>query len=169
MTQLFVANLKRQVEHFTFRLPGAEKVQQYPIQPASQLKIPLALTDEQIDSIVQQKAMYGMVPAKAVIKSPFFHGICFSLDKPVTNVEIDRGFEHNDEALMKEAEDQRVTATAATAAQMEEQTNGTLREFRQEIMEIPAAGADQNNVLNHTIEVARDGDTASARRNRKPV
>lgn len=155
---LYIVNLKRQVEHFTFRLAGNDKMHQFPIQPAHQLRIPLKMSDDEVKSVIAQKEMYGMLAAEAVAKSTFFAGVCYSIDKPVTGVQIDRGFERNDELLMEEAVDARVNATAATAAKIEEQTEGTMRSFQQNVAEVPQPGQEGGAALDHTIRVETPGN-----------
>ena len=171
MTTLYVANLKRQTEHFTFRIKVGEnaygdKPHRFPIEPGSQLRIPLKLDMDQVHAIIAQHEVYGFTAAEAVPKATYMAGLCYSIDKPITGVQIDLGFQHNDEVLMEDAAESRRTATAAVAADLEEKTRGTLKHFQQEQSEVPEVPG-QTPSIDETIEVAPPGNEPSRGRRRR--
>jgi hypothetical protein len=182
MSQLFVANVTKQIVQFAYRLPERQGVIIQPIPIGGQIKIsPTGGRDElsspDIDAILDQHRKYGLISATEIdsSKTPF-HGMCYSLDKPIPVEKLHRAMTRNEEALEDLGKAIRKEAAVAVNRQIEGTIGENLRQLEMSITEEEPRGGypDTHDPLGEGIRVIREEEGGglpfigrSARRGRK--
>lgn len=130
---LYVANLTRQHQNFSFRMPGSGKLMQIPIRIGEQARV---LRDESqiiITKIVEQHEPYGMIPVSEINRAKPFVGLCYSVDKKINVDAIMAGLEHNTEVLVDRGREIRRAAAVQTSNMIENALAEANRETNQEV------------------------------------
>jgi hypothetical protein len=160
MPELYVGNVSKQIFQFAYRSlerPGVV-VQIIPI--GGQIKVAPTgtntdLTTPEIDHIVSQHRMYGMVAIDEIdsTKSPF-SGLCYSIGKPISADKLRRAMQKKDEALKKFGQQMRQEAALAVNAQIEEQIGAPIRQLEMSVVEEePKSGFSED--FDHLAEGVR--------------
>lgn len=113
--RLWIANTKKQVHVFTYRLVERSQPFQRPIQPGQQVSID-NLTSEDVDFIIRQNEVYGMRKAADVSRQKGFVGYCYQPDQPISMERMLETFTNNDQSLTEDAAD-RLELTARAIQQ----------------------------------------------------
>jgi hypothetical protein len=111
--RLFIGNVTPQNHVLMYRMPESDKIVQRPIQAGTQIEIGGELGPEVVDSIVAQHAPYGMIPVSEMTRVKRFHGLCYSIDKPIPRDKLTYLRDHNMGEL--EAQGRELRRTAAIA------------------------------------------------------
>ena len=98
---LYIGNATRQNIQFNYCVAKGEAPRTQRIPPGAQVKVAGELTPAQVDHIVKQHAKYGIVAADALDQTRGFHGICYSVGKPISSVKLMVLMETNHSALIK--------------------------------------------------------------------
>ena len=115
--KMYVANATLQRQEFYYSLPEQTKRRQLTIQPLAQVRVADELDQQGVDYIVAQHEKYGFLSVDAITasKNPRgFHGLCFSIDKPVTSARIETLMRGNQQIL--DARGQMLRREAAIAS-----------------------------------------------------
>ncbi len=129
--KLFIANVTQQDHDFHYRMPSNPRpmplMQRIPAMGQIQISAPAggALIKADIDAIADQHAQYGMVPVSELGRGRGFHGLCYSVDRPVDIETIRRGHASVREALDEKGKALRQEAAVAISSRVEEQA-GTI-------------------------------------------
>jgi hypothetical protein len=145
MASLFVANMSKQHQDFTFRLPGDPATKSQMIRVGTQQRIGGDLKPEIIAKIIEQHTPYGLKAARELPRNREFVGLCYSVDTPVQLEHWGQTLEMNDDVLNDRAE-QRREDTAATIA------NSIQHAMQERGVTVPHAEVS-------IVEDARPGDT----------
>lgn len=109
MTKMYVANGSKKIHIFAFRLPTGVKmpngreelgnVVTYSIPMGGQVCVGDDLTTPEVDAILKQHKPYGLVDSADIDRLQAYHGLCYSLDKPVQSNRITYLLHNNDSQL----------------------------------------------------------------------
>lgn len=125
--KLFIANCTKQNADFTYRIPETQKLTSQPILAGQQIEVYKDTSAHELQAIIDQHTMYGLVAAKDVKRTEAFIGMCYSLGQPVDIEAVMLAAEHNDEVLEKRGQEIREQLTGAIDHQVktEAQEAGT--------------------------------------------
>lgn len=121
---LYIANTSKQRHVFTYRALETGKERQYPIDPGAQRVVVKNGSSEQVDAVIQRYEPYGLVDATTLDQTPHFVGLVYSVDKPITARNIEKGLRDNDDVLTRESHERRQVSAAALDQQLHEQGIG---------------------------------------------
>jgi len=152
--KLYVANTSKQHHDFICRLPEATRTLTVRIPAGRQVQVGPDLSAGSIDAIIAQHSRYGMIDAREALKRHGYAGLCYSVDKPVSNTQFAAAYHANEEALQEQAEENRENAAAAIAQSIDENTGG-LAHLDVKVSEVTKPGETPR--VNSGIEVTRDG------------
>ena len=170
MTILYVANTSKQYHQFLYRRPESlSTVPPLDIPPGQQRALP-DLAQAEVDYIIAHHARYGMVPAKEAAKVKRFVGLCYSIDKPVSEDSLEVAYHHNDAVLKAVADVNRQKTAVAIADTLEKSLNDihspvAVGRVEVEVAEDTKIGQTQS--LNEGVEVVKEG-VAPRRRSGRP-
>lgn len=103
MAKLFIANCTKQRQDFVYRLPESPSVRRQTIEIGQQIQIAGDrtghLSQVDIDAIIDQHRVYGMIEAKERPPQNFI-GLCYSIDRPVPATPIAGLIQHNEEVML---------------------------------------------------------------------
>ena len=153
---LYVANCTKQNVDFIYRAPESMrlKTQQIPMGGQQLILSPTATT-EQLQAILVQHEMYGLVDVKDIDRTQAFIGLCYSFDKPVDVERIQRAHAHNEEMLVERGVQNRKEAAAALSdVILKEDLPVTHLEV--ETIEVQKRG-ENGPTMSEKIEVVREG------------
>lgn len=79
---LWIGNATRQIYQFNYKMPEIKLYRFITLQPGRQGKI-ANLTSTELDYIVWQHTMYGIVRHDEIDHWASFHGVCYAVDKMI--------------------------------------------------------------------------------------
>lgn len=175
--KMFIANCTKQPWEVWFRIPGTRDARTQAIGVLGQEQISGDLMPEEVDAIVEQLSIYGMVHVNEVDRAKPFVGLCYSLDKPISVSKIGHTLEHNQEIMERRGEETRKAAAIKTSDfldhQLRDQDLPNLKMLEMTIEEKAPKNADfpsvtkffrQGKERGDGIRVARDEVGASSGR-----
>ena len=139
--KLYIANGTRHNIDFLYRLPEAPQPRMTKIPVGNQVMLSGDLNTQQIDAIVNQHAMYGLVAAEDIDHTKPFVGMCYSIDKPVKAVKLLAMDEHNQSLLADESKRNREELAIATHQTMEQNVPGFMSVETSIVEETKSGGA----------------------------
>lgn len=111
---LYVANCTRQVHHFQYRMPESNKLLEQHIPIGGQIRVASGdLNSPAIDGIIAQHAPYGLVRVDDIIRGKSFHGLCYSIGKPIRADRIRGLMDQNNGVLVERGKELRKEAAVA--------------------------------------------------------
>lgn len=172
--KLYVANGTRQRHSFTYQMKNNSSPRIQPIEIGGQILVSgKEMTKEDVDSIVNHHAEYGLIPVEEVdnLRGPFA-GLCYSIDRPIDPAYIERAMSRRVESLKDQGERLRKEAALAANSYLEEEAErvdhskiGNLEMSIQE-EDRPDRSANED-LISEGIRVSRDeGESSGRRRNR---
>ena len=165
--KMYVANCTQQVQNFIYRLPETAGTRQQEIGIGSQIQISGDLNQKQIDAIVAQHSIYGMIRADEVDRTRAFVGICYAVDRKVDVDSIRRAAIHNQDVLQERGKQLRAEAAIAAHNKINEEDPGNpLKQLDVQITEEAKDGKEPE--VNEGVTVVpngteRDGETGRPR------
>jgi hypothetical protein len=142
--KLYVANATKQVQQFwyTSRLAnGTLKQVRQDIMEGGQIQIQWdgsgIMQPEDIDYVVGQHAIYGLLDVAEIDRAKPFVGLCYSIDKPIPAMKIQKLMVHNQGVLEERAEDTLKSTALANSQLLENKVERVARDARRPI---PAIG-----------------------------
>ena len=139
--KLVIANVSRQIVQFNYRLPETTGVRTQMIPIGGQIEMSGVTTKEVIDAILDQHQQYGLLSADEIARTrKEYHGICYSVDKPVNVAKLQEAMENNTNVLTDLGRKIRQEAALATNARIESdldegQSGAGLRNFEMSVVE----------------------------------
>lgn len=124
MPKLFVANTTFQNVDFQYRLRESLKIYQQMIPIGGQIQISGDLSTPDIDYVVHQHAMYGMVRVDEIDRTKPFIGLCYDVDRRIDVEKMRRALAHNQEVLADRGKTIRQEAAMAVESAVEGQNVG---------------------------------------------
>ena len=173
--QLFIANVSRQNLTFSFRVPEQNGIKQVMIPPGAQRPIYSPdLTKPQVDGIIEQGRIYGMVAADEVDRVKKQTPMVYSVGKEISAEKIRKLMMTNHDALTHEGEQTRKQAAVIAHHNVENPSPDI--HFNKvtdtEIVEVAQRGQtaeidDHMRVSNDMNEPLGEATTTRARRGRR--
>jgi L-fucose isomerase-like protein len=122
MSSLFIANTSKQHHDFYFRRPEANQNTMIPIKAGQQVRVLNDVSKDVIDFVINQHRKYGLISGEEAGRTHGgITGLCYSVDKPVTEKQMRGAFANNDRVMKEIAKDNMATQAAATAAHIQDQ------------------------------------------------
>jgi len=154
--KLYVANTTKQEHLFAYYLPENARPFSHSIRAGAQIEI--SGPQHEIDSIIHQHAIYGLVEANKVKKG--FGGLCYRIDKPVSLDAIEQGLAQTAQDKIEQALDSRkVTAAAADMVLSQKAQEMGLQQkapLEVEVIEESKNPFETSGKFSETIEVVKD-------------
>ncbi|MBU9812376.1 hypothetical protein ACE2AK_04185 [Rahnella perminowiae] len=121
--KLHIANTTKQRHDFTFRRLEKSNLVHHPIRAGEQ-SIVLDGTTDEIDYILKQHEIYGLIDATRIDQSKAYIGLCYSIDKPVASKIIEKAMRDNDQHLTRKSNDHRQASAFATSEKLRSEDSG---------------------------------------------
>lgn len=156
MVKLYVANCTKMSHDFQYRQPETDKIilQQIPAGQQVLIYKPDA-TAAEVDHIINQHAVYGLVKASEVDRTNAYIGLCYSIEKPVKDTQIHSAMSGNDDHMAELSHELRKISAAATDEQLRTADMHYAGQLEVEVVEQPRTG-DNSEKMNETIVVNPD-------------
>lgn len=119
MSKLYVANTTMQVQSLVYRVPGARGERTQVIPAGEQVQISGDLGSDEIASIVEQQAPYGMFAAAAVGQARSHVSMLYAVGAPVKTAQMKQALERNLFLMGERGKDLRAAAGVATSQLMQ--------------------------------------------------
>lgn len=120
MAYVYIANGTQQFQEFIYTLPEKNGQFRVTIAPGSQQRLPHDCSPMDIESIENQHRKYGLIRSDEVSRVKGFHGLCFSIGKPVNLNSIHGLLLVNNDTLVERGKRIREEAGVAIHSQIEE-------------------------------------------------
>jgi hypothetical protein len=164
MTELYVANVSKQICNFAYRAPERSGVVIQVIPIGGQILVApngtnTNLNTLEVEAILKQYEKYGLVPVDELGTAPF-NGLCYSLDKPISVDKLKKAMTKLEESLAILGRKMRSEAALAVNSQIETQIGAPLRQLEMSFTEEePRAGySDDVEHLSEGVRVTRAAD-----------
>ena len=163
MSRMFVANATKQNVDFVYRLPESTNLRSQTIPIGRQVPLAGDLTKPEIDAIIAQYSKYGLIEASTIDQSRTFHGLCYSIDKPVPSTKMRRLLDQNMAVLKARGKQMREEAAVNESLNLENMlTEGgrteELRNFEMSVVVEDRDEADTSPEIAEGVRVTRDED-----------
>jgi hypothetical protein len=109
------------------------------------------LTDQEIDLIIGQNVKYGLIKVEDLDSCKVFHGLCYSVGKPISADKMNRGARKNEETHTARGKQSRIEAALGINYDYENKYNASVRRLEMEFKEEEPRGGYQEN-LTHIHE-----------------
>lgn len=97
--KLYIGNATKQTHEFIYRVPGNPGVRVQLVPIGGQVQITGDLTTPEVDSIIAQHRKYGLTDINEIRRG--FHGLCYSIDKPIPAAKLFDAIETGVEVLVE--------------------------------------------------------------------
>ena len=168
MPELYIGNITKQIHQFAYRALERPGIVFQPIPIGGQIRIApygarYDLTVQEIDYVLDQHKIYGMVSVDELDKIDTTSGLCYSIGKQISVEKLRRGMQRKDEALQEYGKKLRQEAALAVNSQIEERIGAPLRNFEMSFTEEePKSGySDEFDHISEGIRVTRLADHGS--------
>lgn len=166
MSELYVANVTKQVVQFAYRALERSGVIVQTIPIGGQVKIAPKgsngdLSAPEMDHIIDQHRKYGLVDVNDIDSSKTFNGMCYSVGKPISVDRLHRAMKRNEDALEAMGKQIRQEAAIAVNNQIENTIGEHLRQLEMSVTEEePRGGYPEDHApLGEGVRVSRSEDT----------
>lgn len=160
MPQLYIGNISKQIHQFAYRSLERPGVVTQTIPIGGQILVAPTgtntdLSTPEIDYIVKQHTMYGMVLVEDIdgIRSPF-SGLVYCIGKPISAEKLRRAMIKKEEAMEALGKKMRQEAALAVNSQIEEQIGRPLRQLEMSFEEEEPRGGFTDDI-DHVAEGVR--------------
>lgn len=164
MPELYVANVTKQIVQFAYRSPERQGLVIQPIPIGGQIKISprgsvsSELGVPEIDAIIDQHRKYGLISVDELeTNRARFHGMCYSIGKPVSVDRLHRAMQRNEEMLEEMGVQIRKEAALAVNNQIESQIGG-IKQLEMSVQEEEPRGgySDDHKPLGEGVRIVRE-------------
>ena len=157
VVKLYVANTTLQHHEFVFWRPENSQLQRVQI-PIMNQRLVVDDQPEIVRAIIDQHVAYGLLEARAMLRTKRFTGLGYRLDKPVDIESLMLAKQQNDAVLMERSKAQREMAAALGARHALElgRVGDTEipKSFSMSVEEEKVTKQDKGPKLKETVEVA---------------
>lgn len=174
---LFIANGTHQVQDFHYRLPEQKQVRRQPIGVGQQIRISDDLRPVDIEAILKQYSVYGIIAADEITKGTSQAPFAYRVGSHIKSEEIEFLTQRNRGVLVSRGRESRDNAAIVmgNALGVSARDSGTGVEFEQaeiEVIEEQAKGASTGDPkIDETTVITRtdrpDARAPSGRRSRR--
>ena len=113
--RMYIANCGKQFREVWFRIPGFKDPRMLAIGVLSQEQVSGDLLPEEVDAIVEQLGIYGMVHVNDIDRNRDMEvSMIYQVDKPITAHKIGHALEHNQAIMERKGEETRRAAAIKT-------------------------------------------------------
>lgn len=151
--KMFIGNCTQQVQEFLYRIPENPKQMVATIDIGRQYQVPIDLNQLQIDAIVEQHSQYGFVRVNEINRTKAFFGLCYDIDREISNDALRTGVFHTHDVLTEWGKETREHCAVAIDHILTQQ-DGDFRKVEVSVTEYAPKGQDAT--LNETITVDRN-------------
>jgi hypothetical protein len=169
MSKLFVGNATKQKYEFAYRVPEQTGLRVQPVPIGQQVQVTGDLSTVEIDAILEQHRVYGIVNVADINRSKAFAGICYSIDKPISVSKLMEAIDHNTQALVERGREMRKELAIANNEMLEGALSEAgrperLRNFEMSVVEENHDERDETDPIAEGVRVQRqEGDHAPER------
>ena len=166
--KLFIANASKQHHSFIWRLPGMPGVRNQTIPIGGQIQVSGVETKVEIDCILDQHRQYGLLSVQEIEREhTSFHGLCYSVDAPVSIPKLQLAMERNIQALTAQGKKNREEAAIFVNNEIENglQESGTeagLKNLEMSVVEEEKRGGDEAPRIAEGVRITRAPGTSNA-------
>ncbi|HHK5918292.1 TPA: hypothetical protein ACQVIK_002539 [Serratia marcescens] len=155
--KLYIANTTKQRHDFAYRQPETGRLIYHPINAGAQ-SVVLDGTRGEIDLVIQQHGVYGLIDATKIDQNRVYIGLCYSIDKPVQSRIIEKAMRDNDDHLNRAAHERRQASVIATNNALSEQESGYRGELEVSAEQRMNANEDKDEIqfVDETLAVSTD-------------
>lgn len=167
--QLHIANATKQDHDFLYRIKGTQKTNLLPIKKGGQVSI--SGDREELEDIVAQHRVYGIVDVKDFSKALKFSGMIYSFSGPINVDRIYEALERHDDVIDETAQLVREQSAAATNAAIEEHagsSNSKVEATSFELKELPKDQTDTSPKVDVVVRADKKADPKPQRSARRP-
>ena len=171
MPKLYVANVKQQIEQFTYWVPGSPRYFTQEIPIGGQILVAgKDLPQGVVDGIVAQHRVYGILPASEALTGRVqYSGVCYSIDRPVRydhllqlvngyrTILVDRGRKLREEAAI-------ATDDYINQQLFSQQVPGRLENLEMSVEEVSRDQRDETPEVSEGVRVSRAAQAAATGR-----
>ena len=171
--KLFIGNATRQILDLTCRIPEIASIYRQKIPVGCQVIVAGGqLNGPQIDAVIAQLGVYGLVKIDELDRTRPFIGMCYSLDKPIPNKRLILAMDHNIGVLTERGKTMRkesaVVTSLAIEKQLKEEGLGALDSLDMSIVEEEKKGGPDNPApIAEGVLVSRNSDAKPPRGGRR--
>lgn len=141
--KMYIGNATKQIVDFCYRLPvgaGYTGIRSQQVPMGGQVCLSGEMNQEEIDFIIHQFSSSGLINVSEIGHGPDFHGICYSIDKPIAVKSIRELMDSNHEELLRRGEQIRREAAIAEHNRIETelgsgQRPATLNDFEMTVIQ----------------------------------
>lgn len=158
--KMFVANGTRQHINFMYRLPETNKTREQTIRVGEQIQVSGDLNQVDIDSIIAQHAVYGLVRSDEIDRKGQKPTMCYQLDKPIHPSVIKRLEMINQGILDQRGAEARQNAAIVMANELGadmQRKQSNLSGFEVDVVEQPRSGASADDLVKETVVMTKEG------------
>jgi hypothetical protein len=161
MPNLFIANTSTKHNDFNFRLPGNPQLRIEKIPAGNQIRVLADMNQEEIDYVVKQHEVYGLIHVSQIKKIDQFSGMIYS-DKPISVNDMQVTMDKNNDVLLKEGYELKKVAAVAMDSALRDAINnshenlGLQKSVEIDIQEIPQERTDKRSMYKQKIKVAKE-------------
>lgn len=169
MPKLYVANCTQQIQQFAYHLPEGTRAITQEIPIGGQILIGgRALPQTAVDAVLEAHQKYGLVSVAEAHRVYPFHGLTYSIDKPVGLNDLYQLVERRKGVLVDRGRETRQTAAVATHEFIEnqmfrEQVPGRLDNLETSVEEVARDQRDETPEVSEGTRVRRDPNQSDGR------
>lgn len=172
--KMFIANATKQEFTLMYRVPESTGLRSQLVPIGGQIQVSGDLTQEAIDSIIQQQAKYALIDAAEASRVRDFSGYCYSIGKPVSMNKIEDLIRHNTDKLVeigkKIRQEAAISANNALEAGMDEAGGPAapgVNKFEMSVVEENHDDRDEMPAIAEGIRVSRAAHEEPAQRTQR--
>jgi hypothetical protein len=161
MPKLFIANTTNQIHQFTYWMPEAARSSMQEVPSGGQVMIAgREMSQKEIDAILKQHEVYGLTSVADASKNPKFWGLVYSIDRPVTLVNLSGLVDRYTQQQVQRGRDARTAAAIATNEAVEQsmqrnQIPGRLENLEMSVEEVSRDQRDESPEVSEGVRVSR--------------
>ena len=161
MPELYIGNVSKQIHQFGYRVQERPGVITQVVPIGGQIRISpngqrSDLSQMEIDYILSQHLIYGLVSVDNLDTIGPHDGLCYSIGKPFTADKLHEGMLYKERALGAIGRQLRTEAALAVNQQIEQTTGAPVRELEMSFAEQePRGGYQHNDNSDHLAEGVR--------------
>jgi len=164
--RMFIANGMHQNLDFQYRLPESKRPRQQIIPIGSQVMLSGELSQKDIDAIIEQHGIYGMIEASEISRSNEHVAYVYSVGKPVSAEYIAQLVQHNRVIHTELGRRYRQEAAVATSSMIQDNTTDHLNSLEFTIREDTK---NKDHEIDETVRVTSDEKRGASQNPNRPI